>query len=55
MFDPRDHEPGLYRVIVRVNDPTKLRSERFAWVLKDEDGVLESERGWWVLVPPKNP
>jgi hypothetical protein len=37
-------------VIVRVRDTTELRSERFPWVLLDQHGLLESERGWWVVV-----
>jgi hypothetical protein len=43
-------EPGRYRVVCRARDTTLLRGERFPWVLKDEHGVLESERAWWVLV-----
>jgi len=43
-------KPGLYRVTCRVNDTTRLRGERFPWVLKDERGVLESERVWWLEV-----
>ena len=43
-------EPGLYRVTVRVRDTTELRGERFPWVLKDERGLLESERVWWLEV-----
>lgn len=43
-------EPGKYRVTCRVRDTTELRGEKFPWVLKDEQGVLESERVWWVEV-----
>ena len=46
----KDLEPGRYRVVCRVRDTTLLRGERFPWVLKDENGVLESERAWWVVV-----
>jgi len=43
-------EPGQYRVTCRVRDTTELRGEKFPWVLKDDQGVLESERVWWVDV-----
>jgi hypothetical protein len=43
-------EPGLYRVTCRVTDTTKLPGERFPWVLKDERGLLASERVWWLEV-----
>lgn len=49
-----DLEPGRYRVICRVKDTTKMRGERFPWVLKDELGLLESERGWWIEIPSKS-
>jgi hypothetical protein len=38
-------------VICRVKDTTKLRGEKWPWVLKDELGLLESERAWWIEVP----
>lgn len=47
-------EPGKYRVICRVKDTTQLRGEKWPWVLKDELGLLESERGWWIEVPPRD-
>jgi hypothetical protein len=43
-------EQGRYRVICRVRDTTRLRDEEWPWVLKDEHGVLESERAWWLYV-----
>lgn len=43
--------PGRYRVICRAKDTTKLRGEKYPWVLKDEYGVLESERAWWIEIP----
>ena len=49
----RDLEPGRYRVICRAKDTTKLRGEKWPWVLKDEHGLLESERGWWIEIPEK--
>ncbi len=49
--DPNDLKPGRYRVICRATDPAQPRGERKAWVLKDEQGVLTSERGWWIRVP----
>ncbi|MBK7876085.1 MAG: hypothetical protein IPJ77_10075 [Planctomycetes bacterium] len=45
-----DLKPGRYRVICRAKDATKLRGERFPWVLSDPEGLLESERAWWVEV-----
>ncbi len=50
-LDPEELEPGRYRVIARAKDTTEFRGERFPWVLKDERGLLESERAWWVVVP----
>jgi len=46
----RDMAPGRYRVVCRAIDTTKHRGERWPWVLNDEDGLLESERAWWVEV-----
>ncbi len=43
-------DPGLYRVVCRARDTTELRGEKHPWVLKDEAGVLESERTWWVRI-----
>jgi hypothetical protein len=43
-------EPGLYWVVCRARDTTELRGEKHPWVLRDDNGVLESERGWWVQV-----
>jgi hypothetical protein len=48
-----DLEPGLYRVVARARDTTELRGERWPWVLADPRGLLESERAWWVEVPPR--
>jgi len=48
--DPRDLDPGMYQIVFRVHDPTKVRGERHPWVLKDDAEVLRSERMWWVLV-----
>jgi hypothetical protein len=45
-----DLDPGLYRVVCRARDTTEIRGEKTPWVLRDEAGVLESERGWWVQV-----
>lgn len=47
---PGDLTPGLYRVICRARDSAKLPGERWPWVLKDPYGLLESERGWWLVV-----
>jgi hypothetical protein len=46
----QDLEPGEYRITCRVRDTTLLRAEKFPWVLKDEHGLLESERVWWLEV-----
>jgi IgA Peptidase M64 len=43
-------EPGLYRVTCRVRDTTQWAGERFPWVLRDPQGLLESERAWWLMV-----
>ena len=43
-------DPGRYRVVCRVLDTTKIRGEKWAWVLADPHGLLESERAWWVTV-----
>jgi hypothetical protein len=45
-----DLERGLYRVTCRVRDTTEVFGEKWPWVLKDERGLLESERVWWVEV-----
>jgi hypothetical protein len=39
---------GVYRIVCRVKDTTRLPKERWPLVLKDEYGVLESERTWLV-------
>ena len=51
--DPNDLKPGRYRVICRATDTVQPRGERKAWVLKDEQGALTSERGWWIRVPKR--
>ena len=48
---PRTLEPGRYRVVVRAIDRTMFRGDRWPWVLEDPRGVLESERGWNLVVP----
>jgi hypothetical protein len=47
---PNDLEPGRYRIICRVRDTTRPRGEKRPWVLSDPRGLLESERGWWLIV-----
>lgn len=49
-LDAGDLEPGRYRVVCRVRDTTLVGRDRVPWVLRDEDGLLESERAWWVRV-----
>jgi hypothetical protein len=39
---------GVYRIVCRVKDTTRLPKERWPLVMKDEFGVLESERAWLV-------
>ena len=48
-----DLEPGRYEVVCRVRDTTEIPGEKWPWVLKDEQEVLQSERVWWIRVPPK--
>lgn len=50
-LDPADHPPGRYRVVCRAVDTAEVRGEKHPWVLKDEAGLLQSERAWWVRVP----
>jgi hypothetical protein len=47
---PSGMKPGRYRVICRAKDTTKIGDDLWAWVLKDERGLLESERTWSVVV-----
>ena len=42
--------PGRYRVVCRAVDTTKLRGEKWPWVLSDPHHLLQSERAWWVRV-----
>lgn len=44
-------EPGRYRVVCRVVDTTRLRGEKWPWVLHDPLHLLQSERAWWVEIP----
>jgi hypothetical protein len=53
VISKRDLAPGRYRVICRAKDTTKLRGDKWPWVLKDDRGLLESERGWWIEIPEK--
>ncbi len=54
--DAKKLAPGRHRVICRVRDDTKPRGEKWPWVLKDELGLLEGERAWWIRVdPPATP
>lgn len=46
----QDLKPGNYRITLRVRDTTEISGEKFPWVLKDEFGLLESERIWWLEV-----
>lgn len=48
LWRPDDDAKGRYLVVCRVKDHTKVSAERLPWVLEDPQGVLESERCWWV-------
>lgn len=45
--------PGRYQVVCRVRDDAKPSGQQWPWVLKDDDGLLQSERVWWIAVPPR--
>ncbi len=47
---PAKLAPGHYSVICRAVDTTKLRGEKWPWVLKDDNDLLKSERVWTVVV-----
>lgn len=49
--DPSGLAGGRYRVVCRVTDPAQGKKDKWPWVLEDEYGLLESERGWWIRVP----
>src|SRR5262249_7150157 len=46
----RGMKPGDYVVVCRVRDDTKVDRDVLPWVIKDERGVLESERRWILTV-----
>jgi hypothetical protein len=46
-------EPGRYEIVCRVRDDARIPNEKWPWVLKDDQDLLESERAWWVRVPEK--
>lgn len=46
----KDLEPGKYLVVCRAKDTTKIRGDKWPWVVRDEHGLLESERAWWIVV-----
>lgn len=48
---PPPDASGRYRVICRVRDGAQPSGQARPWVLRDEYGLLESERGWWIDVP----
>lgn len=49
---PNQMEPGRWRVICRVRDETP-KDGRDPWVLQDKHGLLQSERAWWLDIPPR--
>ena len=49
----RSLEPGWYQVVCRVRDDAKPSGQAWAWVLKDDAELLQSERVWWIDVPPR--
>gem|GEM_PF-831800 len=44
---------GIHRVTVRVRDDTRIPGEKFPWVLKDPDKILEERRTWTLDVRAK--
>lgn len=42
--------PGRHQVVCRVRDDAKPSGQQWPWVLKDDAGLLQSERVWWVEV-----
>jgi hypothetical protein len=50
VLEPRDLAPGRYRVVCRVEDTTRVPGDKWAWVLSDPRGLLQSERVWLVQV-----
>ena len=49
-FDPRGRKPGRYCLVLRVKDTTRMGDDGLPWVLKDDRGLCESERRWWISV-----
>ena len=47
--------PGRHLLTAVVRDPTRIRGERFPWVLKDDRGLLEDRRAWVLVVPAPSP
>jgi hypothetical protein len=45
--------PGRYQVVCRVRDDAKPSGQQWAWVLKDDRHLLQSERIWWLEVAAK--
>ncbi|HLQ37328.1 MAG TPA: M64 family metallopeptidase [Planctomycetota bacterium] len=45
-----ERPPGKYVIVCRVRDSTKVERDTLPWVMKDEQGVLESERRWRLVV-----
>jgi hypothetical protein len=46
-----DLAPGKYLLTAVVRDATRLKGERFPWVIKDEKGLLEDRHAWVLVVP----
>jgi hypothetical protein len=47
----RGLKPGGYVVVARVTDDAKVPRDTLPWVIKDDRGVLQSERRWNLVVP----
>ncbi len=47
---PSTLPPGRYRVTAVVRDDTLVRGERFPWVLRDPQGLLEDRWVWTIVV-----
>ncbi|MCA8977454.1 MAG: hypothetical protein KDC98_22215 [Planctomycetes bacterium] len=53
LFETGSMEPGLYQVVCRVRDDSQPSGQARPWVVKDDYDLLQSERAWWVVVPPR--
>lgn len=52
-LNTKNLQPGRHQVVCRVVDDAKPSGQQWPWVLKDEHGLLQSERVWWIEVAPR--